>query len=561
MADRPLDMPMSYTHPRFIRPQGHGSGLNADLLDGKHGGEFVQTGHTHVEADITDLDHTDVDAVHINVTGEIHSVGEKLAPVNADEVLIEDSADGYSKKRVQVGNLPSAAGVTDHGALTGLGDDDHSQYHNDARGDARYVNITGDTVTGDLAVDGGHFSVGGPVSGAGMLTLNGTTTEQLLRITGTVNGPFAMNFSPTINQSAQCVRCVPAFFPNASGGFIYVLNMSPIVAGSSSYNISAIHGFFTRPVFQQTYSGTVTYCIGVKVNSLLDQTTGPHPTILNQYGVSVAQLSGATNNWAIHTEGNTPSYFGGSVGIGVLAPVQKLHVSTSDAAVAARIESTNALGNSAVQLKSGAGQWNLRLRGADAGFDILEPLGGTVPFLIESGAPTDTVYVDSSGDVGIGTGSPADKLDVNGVVRSNVRGVKARQTDTVASSIGVFSFVNFVVSEDWDTDSFHSLVTNSTRFTVPTGKGGKYRVTIHTLWDAYMDDLARLIIVRKNGSTFLYDLACYVRNTNDGTIPVSFGVSALVDLAAGDYLEMGVSQNSGASQNFDATFEMTYEGQ
>jgi hypothetical protein len=29
------------------------------------------------------------------------------------------------------------SGVTDHGALTGLADDDHSQYHNDARGDAR----------------------------------------------------------------------------------------------------------------------------------------------------------------------------------------------------------------------------------------------------------------------------------------------------------------------------------------------------------------------------------------------------------------------------------------
>lgn len=31
-----------------------------------------------------------------------------------------------------------ASGATDHGSLTGLGDDDHSQYHNDTRGDARY---------------------------------------------------------------------------------------------------------------------------------------------------------------------------------------------------------------------------------------------------------------------------------------------------------------------------------------------------------------------------------------------------------------------------------------
>lgn len=32
-------------------------------------------------------------------------------------------------------------GVTDHGALTGLADDDHAQYHNDARGDARYAPV------------------------------------------------------------------------------------------------------------------------------------------------------------------------------------------------------------------------------------------------------------------------------------------------------------------------------------------------------------------------------------------------------------------------------------
>jgi hypothetical protein len=32
--------------------------------------------------------------------------------------------------------------ITDHGALSGLADDDHPQYHNDARGDARYVQLT-----------------------------------------------------------------------------------------------------------------------------------------------------------------------------------------------------------------------------------------------------------------------------------------------------------------------------------------------------------------------------------------------------------------------------------
>ncbi len=38
--------------------------------------------------------------------------------------------------------VAGGAGVTDHGALAGLGDDDHTQYHNDARGDARYYQKT-----------------------------------------------------------------------------------------------------------------------------------------------------------------------------------------------------------------------------------------------------------------------------------------------------------------------------------------------------------------------------------------------------------------------------------
>jgi len=51
-------------------------------------------------------------------------------------------------------------GVTDHGALTGLGDDDHSQYHTDARGDARYAQLT-HTHTGVIGVtiDGGGSAI------------------------------------------------------------------------------------------------------------------------------------------------------------------------------------------------------------------------------------------------------------------------------------------------------------------------------------------------------------------------------------------------------------------
>ncbi len=70
--------------------------------------------------------------------------------------------------------VPAAAGggVTDHGALTGLGDDDHTQYHTDARGDARYppqsrliIAGTGLTGGGSLATDRTLAVVYGTIAG------------------------------------------------------------------------------------------------------------------------------------------------------------------------------------------------------------------------------------------------------------------------------------------------------------------------------------------------------------------------------------------------------------
>lgn len=70
----------------------------------------------------------DTTAIHDNESGEISAVAEKVSPLNTDLILIEDSAAGNVKKKVQIGNLPSASGGTDHGGFSGLADDDHPQY-------------------------------------------------------------------------------------------------------------------------------------------------------------------------------------------------------------------------------------------------------------------------------------------------------------------------------------------------------------------------------------------------------------------------------------------------
>jgi len=61
---------------------------------------------TITESQISDLDHTDADAIHDNVAGEIAAVTEKLTPIGGDFLLIEDSAAANAKKRIQIDNLP-----------------------------------------------------------------------------------------------------------------------------------------------------------------------------------------------------------------------------------------------------------------------------------------------------------------------------------------------------------------------------------------------------------------------------------------------------------------------
>lgn len=51
----------------------------------------------------------------------------------------------------------------DHGGLTGLGDDDHAQYHTDARGDARYY--TQAQINGRVLNDLSDVNVGTPGAG------------------------------------------------------------------------------------------------------------------------------------------------------------------------------------------------------------------------------------------------------------------------------------------------------------------------------------------------------------------------------------------------------------
>jgi len=55
-------------------------------------------------------DGADGTAIHDDTSGEILAVTLKMTPVGSDILLIEDSSDSNTKKRITVGSLPTAGG-------------------------------------------------------------------------------------------------------------------------------------------------------------------------------------------------------------------------------------------------------------------------------------------------------------------------------------------------------------------------------------------------------------------------------------------------------------------
>ncbi len=107
---------------------GAGSGLDADLLDNQHASAFVGAGQAN----------SVTSAMIVNGTVALADIGQNGC---ANGQVMQWNGTGWA--------CANMAGVTDHGALTGLLDDDHPQYLNLAQNE---------TVTGIPAFNGGIWA-------------------------------------------------------------------------------------------------------------------------------------------------------------------------------------------------------------------------------------------------------------------------------------------------------------------------------------------------------------------------------------------------------------------
>ena len=165
--------------------------------------------------------------------------------------------------------------------------------------------------------------------------------------------------------------------------------------------------------------------------------------------------------------------------------------------------------------------------------DILTGTANDTPAVLSVGTNGHTLVADSSESTGLKWVAPAGGSSFVGV--SVYRGSAKSITNNTETSI---DFDN----EYFDTDGFHDNVTNNTRLTVPSGKGGYYLITATMPWASNATG-ERQIILNLNGADNFYFL------TTPGAQATTNPVSIIKNLSVGDYVELQAYQTSGGSLN------------
>jgi hypothetical protein len=203
---------------------------------------------------------------------------------------------------------------------------------------------------------------------------------------------------------------------------------------------------------------------------------------------------------------------------------------------------------------------------------------GPVPVITNSMATA----IDAKGDLIAGTGADAfSRLAVgaNNTVltadSSTATGLKWASASSTPSFVGcsvyksggqtlttaVTTALTFD-NEDWDTDGFHDNSTNNSRFTIPTGKGGKYLIDSYIALDHYLGSgVVFYIDINKNGS-LVWSLAAPYKAAYEN---MGLSASTVVNAAAGDYFVINITQSSGnnATVNggiYNTRAQITYLG-
>jgi hypothetical protein len=169
----------------------------------------------------------------------------------------------------------------------------------------------------------------------------------------------------------------------------------------------------------------------------------------------------------------------------------------------------------------------------DAKGDLISATAADTPARLAVGANGTVLTADSAEATGLRWASaPA----------ATFAGVSVYKSTNQSVSNATFTAITFD-TEDYDTDAFHSTSSNTSRFTVPSGKAGKYLISGNIAFDANGTGV-REIAIYKNGSVLNYGPTIQTVAATYGTyVPISY----VLNLSVADYIEIFAFQNSGGT--------------
>ncbi len=261
------------------------------------------------------------------------------------------------------------------------------------------------SVNGDVAMSGSFYT-------RGWVGINVTNPTSRLHVVSEGHGPAIHGVSPHSSHSAIVGE-------HLSGGAAVEGRSSGLGTGIFGYNASELGwaASFNGRVFASGKVG-----IGKIPDTALDVAGTVQATAFSGNGLALTNLSATqiasgalpdarlSSNVALRSGGNNFSgnqtFSSGSIGIGTGAPATKLHV--SDAESRLRLQSTAANAYAVTEYQTDARTWHSGVGGSATG-----PLADKY-YLYDANAGQTRLVVDQTGNVGVGTTSPAAKLHVAG---------------------------------------------------------------------------------------------------------------------------------------------------
>jgi hypothetical protein len=168
----------------------------------------------------------------------------------------------------------------------------------------------------------------------------------------------------------------------------------------------------------------------------------------------------------------------------------------------------------------------------DAKGDLIVATAADTPAVLTVGSANQVLTVDSSTATGLKWAAATGATFVGCRVTKSANQALATATSTA---------ITWDV-EDYDTNTMHDNSTNTSRITIPSGQGGYYLVQANLVY--YDPNSSYSIAIYKNGSAVKRQYSG-TTNTNDQDIEIT----AVLNLAAGDYIEIFGRQNSGGNKN------------